>query len=1841
MRNFNKELKVEYALLLLFVFTSINLSGANIYVNDASATGDVFGTSVFDGSGDGSLGDPYGTLASALSAASASDIIYVDAGTYTDDLINWPELNSIQVIGAGKTLTIFQQSGSGDRFLTIDGTASTTSITDLTIENYDESNSGGAVYITTSGSVTFQDVLFNNNSTTTSFDDGGAVYISSSSTVTFDRCTFTNNSSYNDQYAEGSVIYSEGTMTVQNCLFYDNTANYTSDNGTVFVDDGTSYFYNCTFTENSGAAAEVYFYAGSNHIVKNCLLYNNGSSNDLYEQYASATLPTVTYTFYESRSGGFNTGSETGNITSGVNPLFVSPDNNDFNIRYTSVCRNAGNATSAPSVDINGDTRSTHDMGAFEWDCSSATGGTVTAAGLVCNNATATMTVYGFEAQYFKWQSSTDNASWSDITSTDTNKYTTPALNVTTYYRSAASCDNSTWAYSTSIAQTVTNNTIYVNDNSATGDIFGTSVFDGSGDGSLGDPYGSLADAFSAATCGDTIKVDAGTYNDDLVNWAELNEIYIMGAGIGVTIYQQSGSGDRFMTVDGTASGSSLTDMTVENYDENSSGGAIYITTSGSIAFEDILFNNNSTTSSFDDGGCVYISSSSTATFNRCKFTNNSSFNDQYAEGSVVYSEGSMTFTNCLFYDNTANYTSDNGTVFVDDGLAEFINCTFTENSGANAEIYYYGNAATNGVVKNCLLFNNGSSQDILEDLVTGTYPTVSYTFYESRSGSFNTGSETGNITSGENPLFVSPDNDDFNIRYGSLCRNTGTDTGAPSVDINGDTRTTTDIGAYEWDCSAANGGTVTAAGLVCNNSTATMTTYGYEGQYFKWQNSTDNSSWSDISSTDTNKYTTPALNVTTYYRTAASCDNSTWAYSASIAQTVTNNIIYVNDNSATGDIFGTSVFDGSGDGSIGDPYGALSDAFSAATCGDTIKVEAGTYNDDLVNWAELNEIYIMGAGVGLTIFEQSGSGDRFMTIDGTATGSTIADMTIQNYDESSSGGAIYLTTSGTIAFIDVLINNNSTTSSFDDGGAIYISSSSTATFNRCTFTNNSSFNNQYAEGSVVYSEGSMTYTNCLFYDNTCNYTSGNGTVFVDDGLAEFVNCTFTENSGGASEIYYYGNAASNGIVKNCILYNNSSAQDILEDLVTGTYPTVSYTLYESRSGSFNTGSEAGNNTSDDPLFNNAAGNDFSIQSSSNAVDAGTATGAPSVDILGVSRPGTPDMGAYEYYVFNWTGATSTAWALAGNWSTGSIPTSNDSPTIPDVSGASGNFPDITTSVSLSSLTINSNASITISSNTLSVAGATDVDGTMSISNATVDLNGTADFTNGTIDFTHASGKLSLSSTVTSLGTLDNAMGTVEYDGGTQTIVADNYYSLEIDVAGTKTAAGNLDIDGDLTTSATATCQIDMSTYDINVAGNITIGATDGSDFAENDCMVTFDGGSNQTFTHAGNTGSELTNATINKGGGELDLSSVITVDGTLTLTAGHLDASTNAVTFENGGTTGSASLASHIKGTIIKNTTSTSSFTFPIGDGTTQFEPLTIVPNSTSANTWQLTYTVSDHGDRNMGTGMDHVSWSEYWDLSRTSGSNGVQIAFNWDSNDGVSDYSTLTVAHFTGGNWEVETATPVGSNTAGTITTDGYVTSFSPFTKGSTSAANVLPVNLLSLDASCEEDRTDISWVTASEVNNDYFLLERAGSNGLYEYVGEVTGSGTTTNLKEYNYSDYDHSKGLALYRMTQYDFDGGYESFKTVTANCKEDQPILNFDVVSSHNEGYVTIIADEIGENVFYDLRVIDITGKQIYVGQHYTENGEINDKINLENQPRGNYVVQVLYNNTHLSKKISW
>lgn len=110
------------------------------------------------------------------------------------------------------------------------------------------------------------------------------------------------------------------------------------------------------------------------------------------------------------------------------------------------------------------------------------------------------------------------------------------------------------------------------------------------------------------------------------------------------------------------------------------------------------------------------------------------------------------------------------------------------------------------------------------------------------------------------------------------------------------------------------------------------------------------------------------------------------------------------------------------------------------------------------------------------------------------------------------------------------------------------------------------------------------------------------------------------------------------------------------------------------------------------------------------------------------------------------------------------------------------------------------------------------------------------------------------------------------------------------------------------------------------------------------------------------------------------------------------------------------------------------------------------------------------------------------------------------------------------------------------------------------------VLPIELVDFDVYNKNGVNVIYWVTVSEINNDYYILDRSVDGYDWEMITQVDGAGNSSTGTLYEFKDNTYKNVRNYYRLTQVDFDGKQETFNIITINNyiepKERIKVLNF-------------------------------------------------------------------------------
>jgi hypothetical protein len=195
------------------------------------------------------------------------------------------------------------------------------------------------------------------------------------------------------------------------------------------------------------------------------------------------------------------------------------------------------------------------------------------------------------------------------------------------------------------------------------------------------------------------------------------------------------------------------------------------------------------------------------------------------------------------------------------------------------------------------------------------------------------------------------------------------------------------------------------------------------------------------------------------------------------------------------------------------------------------------------------------------------------------------------------------------------------------------------------------------------------------------------------------------------------------------------------------------------------------------------------------------------------------------------------------------------------------------------------------------------------------------------------------------------------------------------------------------------------------------------------------------------------------------------------------------------------------------------------------------------------------------------------------------------------VAPLGTFKAQHWNGTYWDL----PVGAGTGvtagtGTVSVSGANT-FSPWVL--TAATAPLPIELVSFDAHLNLTSVDLNWETSSEINNDYFSLEKSIDGQNFDEFKKVKGAGNSTN--DIKYADVDPNPfiGITYYRLKQTDFDGHftYSNIAPVEYNPNGDPSIFLYPNPTSGATSTTLVMNSLENQEVLVVLR--DMMGRELF------------------------------------------
>jgi len=180
-------------------------------------------------------------------------------------------------------------------------------------------------------------------------------------------------------------------------------------------------------------------------------------------------------------------------------------------------------------------------------------------------------------------------------------------------------------------------------------------------------------------------------------------------------------------------------------------------------------------------------------------------------------------------------------------------------------------------------------------------------------------------------------------------------------------------------------------------------------------------------------------------------------------------------------------------------------------------------------------------------------------------------------------------------------------------------------------------------------------------------------------------------------------------------------------------------------------------------------------------------------------------------------------------------------------------------------------------------------------------------------------------------------------------------------------------------------------------------------------------------------------------------------------------------------------------------------------------------------------------------------------------------------------------------------------------------------------------VPVSLVSFTGTIQPDGNMLRWMTATETNNQHFVLQHSTDGIQFLNITQIEGSGNSSTAMSYSYLDKQAPSGLQYYRLIQVNFDGSSQILGIVSlTRINEQFEIISILPVPVNYTLDIKLYAFADGLTL---VNLYDITGKNVFTSKTELQAG-LNDLIfDVSNLPEGIYLISLQTDNVQQTFKI--
>lgn len=180
-------------------------------------------------------------------------------------------------------------------------------------------------------------------------------------------------------------------------------------------------------------------------------------------------------------------------------------------------------------------------------------------------------------------------------------------------------------------------------------------------------------------------------------------------------------------------------------------------------------------------------------------------------------------------------------------------------------------------------------------------------------------------------------------------------------------------------------------------------------------------------------------------------------------------------------------------------------------------------------------------------------------------------------------------------------------------------------------------------------------------------------------------------------------------------------------------------------------------------------------------------------------------------------------------------------------------------------------------------------------------------------------------------------------------------------------------------------------------------------------------------------------------------------------------------------------------------------------------------------------------------------------------------------------------------------------------------------------------LPVNLISFQGKLiEQKNIGLSWATATEEQNELFVLERSTDGRNFMELTQIEGNGTTNSVQSYSYMDESPQRGTNYYRLNQIDYNGQSSLSEIISVEFSGIGSEKPFEIINTLAQEELTLAIGQDYQTELLSIQLFSING--IHIKTFEVPSGNSNFSYDISSLENGIYVLRSTSGSESLAQK---